>query len=55
MVKSEDGETSVLKSVEAHHPSGAQVKLDSEGQLSWPVYFMYPEYGETDFIESFNE
>ncbi|CAG8543874.1 7674_t:CDS:2 [Dentiscutata erythropus] len=32
------------------------VHLDTETQqLIWPVFFLYPEYKETDFIEAFNE
>ncbi|XP_015786325.1 tetratricopeptide repeat protein 4 [Tetranychus urticae] len=41
----------------ASHPAaeGHQVYLNNLGQLVWPVLFVYPEYGQTDFIESFNE
>ncbi|CAF0736952.1 unnamed protein product [Brachionus calyciflorus] len=28
---------------------------DDEQMLNWPVLFLYPEVGQTDFIESFNE
>src|SRR5438270_6856026 len=32
------------------------VHLDPESQqLIWPVFFLYPEYKESDFITSFNE
>src|ERR1700722_3972980 len=32
------------------------VRLDKEtNTLIWPVFFLYPEYKESDFIESFNE
>lgn len=37
------------------HPSGGHVHLNESGQLVWPVLFVYPEYGQTDFIEAFNE
>ena len=37
------------------HPSGAQVHLSPEGVLIWPVMLMFPEFGETDFIEAFRE
>lgn len=37
------------------HASGAKVELDEEGSLNWPVRLLYPEYSQTDFIESFNE
>jgi hypothetical protein len=45
----------LLSSLESHHPSGAKVTLDAENVLHWPVLFVYPEYGETDFIQSFDE
>ncbi|KAK2193938.1 hypothetical protein NP493_4g02022 [Ridgeia piscesae] len=44
-----------LDSVETHHPSGARVTLDSSGALHWPILFLYPEHGETDFIMQFSE
>ncbi|CAG8537606.1 19103_t:CDS:2 [Racocetra fulgida] len=32
------------------------VHIDTETQqLIWPVFFLYPEYKESDFIEAFNE
>jgi len=44
-----------LESLESCHPSRAMVTLDDEGVLHWPVIFLYPEFGETDFITSFCE
>jgi hypothetical protein len=47
-----------LSDVEPTHPAAVQkrVRLDESGQrLVWPVLFLYPEYGETDFIEEFDE
>lgn len=38
-----------------HTPGKGQVILDNDGILHWPVLFVYPEYGQTDFIEAFNE
>ncbi|KAI8324328.1 TPR-like protein [Martensiomyces pterosporus] len=36
--------------------SGRQVSLDEEsGHLQWPVFFLYPEFKESDFIEKFDE
>ena len=32
-----------------------KVSIDSTGVLCWPVVFVYPEFGETDLISSFNE
>uniref|UniRef100_A0A8D0H5H3 Tetratricopeptide repeat domain 4 n=1 Tax=Sphenodon punctatus TaxID=8508 RepID=A0A8D0H5H3_SPHPU len=34
---------------------GAKVCLDENGHLTWPVLFLYPEYGQTDFIAAFHE
>ncbi|XP_027708579.1 tetratricopeptide repeat protein 4 [Vombatus ursinus] len=34
---------------------GARVSLDDHGRLSWPTLFLYPEYGQTDFISAFHE
>lgn len=34
----------------------ANIQLDPEtNTLSWPVFFLYPEYKESDYIQSFNE
>lgn len=45
----------LFTSIESYNPAGAKVHLDSTGVLQWPVLFLYPEYGETDFIASFSE
>lgn len=45
----------VLVAIETHHPSGVKVHMDENCVLIWPVMFMYPEYREMDFIESFSE
>ncbi|XP_067391527.1 tetratricopeptide repeat protein 4 [Emydura macquarii macquarii] len=34
---------------------GTKVYLDENGNLNWPVLFLYPEYGQTDFISTFHE
>jgi len=44
-----------LSAFESKHPSGATVVVGDDGTMSWPVMFLYPEYGETDFIQSFHE
>ena len=36
-------------------PTGHVVHLDDSGSLHWPVMFLYPEYGQTDFVSDFNE
>jgi hypothetical protein len=48
-------DTLVLSNLESRHPSGAKVHVGSDEALYWPVLFVYPEYGQTDLIESFNE
>ncbi|NXT54767.1 TTC4 protein, partial [Pluvianellus socialis] len=35
--------------------TGAKVHLDADGNLNWPVLFLYPEHEQTDFIAAFNE
>lgn len=44
-----------LSAFESKHPSGATMTINEDGTMSWPVMLLYPEYGETDFIESFHE
>ena len=44
-----------LLSLQGPHPLGEKVHLDTEGNLVWPVIFLYPEYGQTDFIAAFSE
>lgn len=46
---------SLLTSLDPVHPSGARVYQDEDGNLHWPVLFLYPEYGQTDFIQNFHE
>jgi len=42
-------------SMHGAHPSGEKVHLDADGNLVWPVLFLYPEHGQTDFIAAFSE
>uniref|UniRef100_UPI00398F537A tetratricopeptide repeat protein 4 n=1 Tax=Pristiophorus japonicus TaxID=55135 RepID=UPI00398F537A len=35
--------------------NGVVVHLDENGNLIWPVLFLYPEYEEMDFISAFHE
>lgn len=37
------------------NPHQKVVSLVNESELVWPVVFLYPEFGQTDLIESFNE
>ena len=50
------GSSLALSDLEPCHPAAIQkiVRLE-EGVLVWPVLFLYPEVGETDFIEEFRE
>ena len=50
-----------MKDIEPCHPAALQKTVhfgksdDGKMCLVWPVLFLYPEYGESDFIEAFNE
>ncbi|NXU00036.1 TTC4 protein, partial [Buphagus erythrorhynchus] len=35
--------------------TGAKVHLDADGNLNWPVLFLYPEHEQTDFTMAFHE
>jgi tetratricopeptide (TPR) repeat protein len=37
------------------HPSSGLVTLNDDDTLSWPVLFLYPEFGQSDYVQSFNE
>ncbi|XP_071800347.1 tetratricopeptide repeat protein 4-like [Asterias amurensis] len=45
----------IVDVVTATHPTGAKIHLDESGRLSWPVTFLYPEHGQSDFIAAFHE
>ena len=42
---------------ESLHPAASNfhVEMTADGQLVWPVIFVYPEYSQTDFIQEFHE
>uniref|UniRef100_A0A493T1Z0 Tetratricopeptide repeat domain 4 n=1 Tax=Anas platyrhynchos platyrhynchos TaxID=8840 RepID=A0A493T1Z0_ANAPP len=44
-----------LDGFHSHNATGAKVHLDADGNLNWPVLFLYPEHEQTDFIEAFHE
>jgi len=49
-----------MSDIEPCHPAALQKKvklmtIENNNVLVWPVLFLYPEYGETDFIEEFTE
>ncbi|KAL6458155.1 hypothetical protein MHYP_G00333850 [Metynnis hypsauchen] len=44
-----------LDGLSTQEATGAQVYLDEQGVLHWPVLFLYPEYRQTDFISAFCE
>uniref|UniRef100_A0A8C9QPL3 Tetratricopeptide repeat domain 4 n=2 Tax=Scleropages formosus TaxID=113540 RepID=A0A8C9QPL3_SCLFO len=57
----EDGDTTRgmaaldLDGLSSQEATGFKVYLDDQGILHWPVLFLYPEHGQTDFISSFKE
>lgn len=36
-------------------PHHGKIYIDGKNTLHWPVYFLYPESNQSDFIEDFNE
>ncbi|KAG8132446.1 hypothetical protein E2320_010290 [Naja naja] len=44
-----------LDGLSSESGSGAKVYLEDTGSLTWPVLFLYPEHGQTDFISAFHE
>lgn len=46
-----------MDDLEPTHPAALRkrVHFSDNDKLTWPVLFMYPEHGETDFIEEFRE
>ncbi|XP_068238262.1 tetratricopeptide repeat protein 4-like [Palaemon carinicauda] len=56
--KNLEGSSSIkLSDLEPCHPvaQGSCVHFGENGELLWPVMFIYPEYQETDFIQEFSE
>ncbi|KAM9763083.1 tetratricopeptide repeat protein 4 [Menidia menidia] len=44
-----------LDGLSSQEVTGAQVFLDQQGSLHWPVLFLYPEHQQSDFISAFCE
>ncbi|KAM6938642.1 tetratricopeptide repeat protein 4 [Lycodopsis pacificus] len=44
-----------LDCLSSQEATGAQVFLDEQRSLHWPVLFLYPEHQQTDFISAFSE
>lgn len=44
-----------LDGLGSENPCGARLSVDEQGRLSWPVLFLYPEHGQSDFISAFHE
>ncbi|XP_061634993.1 tetratricopeptide repeat protein 4 isoform X1 [Phyllopteryx taeniolatus] len=44
-----------LDGLSSHKATGAQVFLDEQNSLHWPVLFLYPEHQQSDFISAFCE
>ncbi|KAM3876337.1 tetratricopeptide repeat protein 4 [Diretmus argenteus] len=42
-----------LDGLGSQEATGAQVFLDEQGSLHWPVLFLYPEHQQSDFISAF--
>ncbi|KAM9324702.1 tetratricopeptide repeat protein 4 [Gastrophryne carolinensis] len=53
-IKLQENEESIYEII-SENATGAQVILDENGRLSWPVLFFYPEHNQTDFISAFHE
>ncbi|XP_076871094.1 tetratricopeptide repeat protein 4 [Brachyhypopomus gauderio] len=56
----DDGSTTAmaelrLDGLSSQEATGAQVYLDEQGALHWPVLFLYPEHSQTDLISAFCE
>ncbi|NP_001085211.1 tetratricopeptide repeat domain 4 L homeolog [Xenopus laevis] len=51
----EEGTILPFDAVSSENATGAQVYLDENGRLNWPVLFLYPEHRQTDFISAFHE
>lgn len=44
-----------LDGLSSQEATGAQVFMDEQGSLHWPVLFLYPEHQQSDFISAFCE
>ncbi|XP_032552750.1 tetratricopeptide repeat protein 4 isoform X2 [Chiroxiphia lanceolata] len=44
-----------LDGFHSDNAAGAKVHLDADGNLHWPVLFLYPEHEQTDFTVAFHE
>ncbi|NXC26797.1 TTC4 protein, partial [Campylorhamphus procurvoides] len=44
-----------LDGFHSDNATGAKVHLDPDGNLNWPVLFLYPEHEQTDFTVAFHE
>ncbi|KAH0618584.1 hypothetical protein JD844_017935 [Phrynosoma platyrhinos] len=44
-----------LNGLSSESALGANVCLQEDGSLTWPVLFLYPEHGQSDFISTFHE
>lgn len=56
----EDSDSKILDELLLHglsseNPYRVSLCIDDQGKLSWPVVFLYPEYGQSDFISAFHE
>eukprot|EP00079_Xenopus_tropicalis_P008405 XP_002931478.2 PREDICTED: tetratricopeptide repeat protein 4 isoform X1 [Xenopus tropicalis] len=51
----EEGILLPFDTLSSENATGAHVFQDENGRLNWPVLFLYPEHGQTDFISAFHE
>ena len=54
MKSGSDVQVDPLSSLEVNKAQGTRVQL-KEDVLYWPVMFLYPEFTESDYIQSFCE
>ncbi|CAK8691715.1 unnamed protein product [Clavelina lepadiformis] len=51
----DDEVSTVISMFQSHGENNVKVHLNVDNDLVWPVFFAYPEFQITDFIEQFNE
>jgi hypothetical protein len=56
-IKVKESKDKFLSNLESNNsPNQKTVVIAEDGaHLKWPVIFLYPQYGQTDFIEAFDE
>ncbi|XP_004348952.1 hypothetical protein CAOG_02202 [Capsaspora owczarzaki ATCC 30864] len=49
------GTAQAVKLFRLENPSGVKPTLNEDGSLCWPVFFLYPEYEQSELVSSFHE